>query len=666
MQSQSLSTNIEKVNNLIIKSIENLQTVKERKQPLFKQRQGYKNGLGLTQIMVCAGSACLSSASQAILHRLEEELEEHGLKESVLLQKTGCFGFCQRGPIVVFYPEEILYCQVKPEDAKELVETHLLSGKLVERLLYQDEIDEERIAQIKDVHFFKAQQRVVLQNSGLINPEDIEDYIAGDGYFALAEAVLNRQPAEIIDLIQKSGLRGRGGAGFPTGKKWSMTAAQEADFKYVVCNADEGDPGAFMDRSILEGNPHSVLEAMAIAAYCIGAGQGYIYVRAEYNVAVERLEIALQQAREMGLLGKSIFQTSFDFDIELRLGAGAFVCGEETALIQSTMGLRGEPRPRPPYPAQEGVWGKPTLINNVETYANIPIILRRGWEWYQELGSATSKGTKVFSLAGKIKNTGLIEVPMGTSLRTIVFDIGGGIPGNRKFKAVQTGGPSGGCIPEQFLDRAIDYESLKEIGSIMGSGGIIVMSEDNCMVDLARFYLEFTQEESCGKCTACRVGTKRLLEILERITTGRGEKADLQLLKEFSLDIRDASLCGLGQTAPNPILSTLEYFEDEYIAHVEDKICPAGVCKALLAYQVDPEKCVACGLCAKACAVGAITGAPKQAYQINSEKCLKCAACVAKCPRKAISTGAPKITEPSHKRISLPNAPNGLEDQATL
>jgi len=625
---------------LKIRNIEDLIAVKEKHYPLIKQRLGHRNGLGLTQIMVCSGTACTSSESQAIRKKLEQELDKHGLKENVRVFKTGCFGFCQRGPIVMVHPGEIFYCQVKPEDVKELVEAHLVKGQLVRRLLFQDENTGKRTPSKDDIHFFKAQKRIVLRNCGLINPEEIGEYIARDGYFALADVILNKRPDEVIDIISKSGLRGRGGAGFPTGKKWEITVAQEENPKYVVCNADEGDPGAFMDRSILEGDPHSVLEAMTIATYCIGANQGYIYVRAEYPVAVERLEIAIEQAREIGLLGNGLFGSAFDFDIELCFGAGAFVCGEETALLHSIMGQRGEPRPRPPYPAQEGLWGKPTLINNVETLASVPVILREGWEWYREYGTATSKGTKVFSLAGKIRNTGLIEVPMGTSLRTVVFDIGGGITGGRRFKAVQTGGPSGGCIPEQFLDLPIDYENLKEIGSIMGSGGMIVMSEDNCMVDLARFYLEFAQDESCGRCTPCRIGTKRLLEILKRITEGQGKMEDLRILEELSFDIRDASLCGLGQTAPNPVLSTLRYFKDEYIAHVRDKTCPAGVCEALLDLRIDEEKCIACGLCAKACAVGAISGAPKQPYRIDPEKCVRCSACVARCPRKAILRGA--------------------------
>ncbi|MDD3654072.1 MAG: NADH-quinone oxidoreductase subunit NuoF [Desulfotomaculaceae bacterium] len=622
-----------------VRSIDDLRSLKEKYYPLIKQRLGHRNGLGLTQVMVCSGTACTSSESREVHRKLEQELARCNLSSSVRVIRTGCFGFCQHGPIMMIHPGEILYCRVRPEDVREVVQHHLINGQLVDSLLYREINTGKKASSLENIHFFKAQERIVLQNCGVINPESIEEYIARDGYFSLADLILNKQPREIIEIINKSGLRGRGGAGFPAGKKWEMAAAQDVKPKYVVCNADEGDPGAFMDRSILEGDPHSVLEAMSIAAYCIGASQGYIYVRAEYPIAVERLENAINQAREVGLLGKGLFDTSFDFDIGLRFGAGAFVCGEETALLHSVMGQRGEPRPRPPYPAQEGLWGRPTLINNVETYANIPVIFRGGWEWYQGHGTATSKGTKVFSLAGKINNTGLIEVPMGTSLRTIIFDIGGGIAGGRQFKAVQTGGPSGGCIPEKYLDLPIDYESLKEIGSIMGSGGMIVMSEDNCMVDLARFYLEFTQDESCGRCTPCRVGTKRMLEIIKRITEGQGEMEDLELLEELAFDVRDASLCGLGQTAPNPVISTLRYFKDEYIAHVRDKVCPAGVCKELLTYQVDAEKCIACGLCAKACAVGAISGAPKQPYHINPEKCIKCASCVAKCPKKAILKG---------------------------
>ncbi len=620
-----------------VKNIEDLGLIKEKYLPLVKQRLGRRNGLGISQVLVCSGTSCSSADSQDLRKELERKLEEHGLRDTVRVCKTGCFGFCQHGPIVMVHPGEVFYCRVKPEDAGELVQTHLLGGRVVERLQYQ--YKGRRANNIEDIHFFEAQKRIVLRNCGVINPEDINEYIALDGYFALADIIKNKKAAETIDQIKKSGLRGRGGAGFPTGRKWEMTASQDVSPKYVLCNADEGDPGAFMDRSILEGDPHSVLEAMAVAGYCIGAEQGFIYVRAEYPIAVERLEIAIDQARRHGLLGKNLFGASFDFDIGLRFGAGAFVCGEETALLQSVMGQRGEPRPRPPYPAQEGLWGKPTLISNVETYANIPVILRRGWEWYNGHGTASSKGSKVFSLAGKINTTGLIEVPMGTTLRTIVFDIGGGIPNGKKFKAVQTGGPSGGCIPDQYLDLPIDYDSLKEIGSMMGSGGMIVMDEENCMVDIARFYVEFTQDESCGRCTPCRVGTKRLLEILKRITEGKGEMEDLELLEELAFDIRDASLCGLGQTAPNPVISTIRYFRDEYIAHIRDKICPAGVCKALLDYKIDEAKCAACGLCVKACAAGAISGSRGQPYRIDPEKCLKCAACVTKCPKNAISKG---------------------------
>lgn len=646
-----------------VKNTDDLREIKEKFFPLIKQRLGHRNGLGLTQVMVCSGTACSSAESQDLRLELERELGRRGLNDSVRVFKTGCFGFCQHGPIVMVHPGEIFYCRVKPEDVKELVETHLIGGRVVERLLYQD--NGQAVSNIEDINFFKAQKRIVLRNCGVINPEEIGEYIARDGYFALADIILNKKPAEIIDLISKSGLRGRGGAGFPAGRKWELTAAQDVSPKYVLCNADEGDPGAFMDRSILEGDPHSVLEAMIVAGYCIGASHGYVYVRAEYPIAVERLEIAINQAREYGLLGKNLFGSSFDFDIGLRFGAGAFVCGEETALIHSVMGQRGEPRPRPPYPAQEGLWGKPTLINNVETYANIPVILREGWEWYSGHGTASSKGSKVFSLAGKINDTGLIEVPMGTTLRTIVFDIGGGIPGGKKFKAVQTGGPSGGCIPDKHLDLPIDYESLKEIGSMMGSGGMIVMDEDNCMVDIARFYLEFTQDESCGRCTPCRVGTKRLLEILKRITEGRGENEDLELLEELAYDIRDASLCGLGQTAPNPVISTMRYFKDEYIAHIKEKTCPAGVCKELLHYAINEAKCAACGLCVKACAAGAISGAKGQPYRIDPEKCSKCAACVAKCPKNAIAKGARKEAI-KHENTGIYPGPGGQEERAAL
>jgi NADP-reducing hydrogenase subunit HndC len=651
---------------LIIKSIEDLKEVKEKYEPLIKQRLGHRNGLGLTQILVCSGTACHSSESREVRLELEQELARRGLEEQTRVVKTGCFGFCEYGPIVMVHPGEIFYCQVRPGDVRELVEKHLIGGQVLERLLYHNDSTGKRTQTIEDIHFFQAQRRIVLRNCGVINPEEIGEYIARDGYFALADVVLHKNREEVIEIIKKSGLRGRGGAGFPTGRKWELTAAQDIRPKYVVCNADEGDPGAFMDRSILEGDPHSVLEAMTVAGYCIGANQGFIYVRAEYPIAVERLELAIEQAREAGLLGKGLFGTDFDFDLSLRFGAGAFVCGEETALLHSVMGQRGEPRPRPPYPAQEGLWGKPTLINNVETFANITVVLREGWEWYQGQGTSTSKGSKVFSLAGKIYNTGLIEVPMGTTLRTIIFDIGGGIPGNRQFKAVQTGGPSGGCIPAKYLDLPIDYESLKETGSMMGSGGMIVMDEGDCMVDIARFYLEFSQDESCGRCTPCRVGTKRLLEILIRITEGQGEMEDLEMLEELSYDIRDASLCGLGQTAPNPVLSTLRYFRNEYVTHVRDKRCPAGVCKALLHYTVDEEKCIACGLCAKACAAQAITGAPKQPYRIDPEKCTRCAACVAKCPRQAIQKGIRKDVADLGGEAGIHAGAGDTENRATL
>ncbi len=588
-------------------------------------------------VLVCAGTGCTSSDSLNLFRELETHIKKTKLSHQVKIIKTGCSGFCKMGPIINVHPGNVFYCLVEQEDVQEIVEKHLKAGTVVDRLLYRDKQTGERVKQKSDIHFFQAQNRVVLRNCGLINPEDIAEYIAVDGYFALADVLLNRTPEDVINSIEASGLRGRGGGGFPVGKKWSIAAAADGAKKYVVCNADEGDPGAFMDRSILEGDPHSVIEAMTIAGYCIGAQQGYIYVRAEYPIAVDRLEKAVDQARAHGLLGPNILGSGFDFDLDLRLGAGAFVCGEETALLRSAAGLRGEPGPRPPYPAQCGLWGMPTLLNNVETFANIPLILRYGPEWYSSIGTQGSKGTKVFSLAGKVNNTGLIEVPMGTTLRTIVFDIGGGIPRGGKFKAVQTGGPSGGCIPAELLDTPIDYESLKEKGSMMGSGGLIVMDETDCMVDIARFYLHFSQDESCGQCTPCRVGTKRMLEILERITKGKGQMEDLETLEELGSEIKDASLCGLGMTAPNPVLSTLHYFRDEYIAHIKDKKCPAGVCRALLDYTIDEEKCVSCGLCAKACVADAIKGEQKgRPYFIDRQKCLKCGSCEARCPKGAI------------------------------
>lgn len=589
-----------------------------------------------SHILICRGTACISSESVEVQDALEKELEAAGLKDKVRVVHTGCFGFCARGPVTVIYPEGILYCEVRVEDTKEIVERHILKGEVVERLLYHDPETDKKAAGIEDIDFFRHQTRVVLHNCGEINPDDVGEYVARDGYQALAKVLSQMKPMEVIATIKKSGLRGRGGGGFPTGLKWELTHRSPGDVKYVICNADEGDPGAFMDRSILEGDPHAVLEGMAIAGYAIGANQGYIYVRAEYVIAVERLTTAIRQAREKGLLGKNLFESGFAFDIELRLGAGAFVCGEETALITSIEGNRGEPRPKPPFPARQGLWGKPTLINNVETLANIPLIMKNGAEWFTSMGTEKSRGTKVFAIAGKINNTGLIEVPMGTSLRQVIYQIGGGIPDDKAFKAAQTGGPSGGCIPVSLLDIPIEYDTLLEVGSMMGSGGLIIMDEGDCMVDIAKFYLEFTCDESCGKCTPCRVGTKRMLEILERITEGRGKEDDISLLKELGQGIKETSLCGLGQSAPNPVLSTLQYFEDEYIAHVRDKVCPAGVCKKLSRIRIDQEACKKCHLCAKACPVGAIKGKPKEVHEIDPEKCTKCEECIKKCPFKAI------------------------------
>jgi NADH:ubiquinone oxidoreductase subunit F (NADH-binding)/(2Fe-2S) ferredoxin/NAD-dependent dihydropyrimidine dehydrogenase PreA subunit len=593
---------------------------------------------GIQHILVCAGTGCSATKSQPVITRLEKEIGLRNLNSRVRVFKTGCFGFCKMGPVVMIYPDMTFYCQVRPEDAEEIIEQHILNHKPVKRLMYHsaDGITTQRT--IEEIDFFNHQMRIALKNCSIIDPENIHEYIALDGYAILADVLTNKTPArQIIGTITRSGLRGRGGGGFLTGKKWEYAASYDSKEKYVLCNADEGDPGAFMDRSILEGDPHSVLEAIIIAGYCIGAHQGYIYVRAEYPIAVQRLEIAIKQAKEMGLIGDNIFGSGYDFDLGIRLGAGAFVCGEETALIQSTMGLRGEPRPRPPFPAEVGLWEMPTLNNNVETYANIPIILRKGAEWYASIGTDNSKGTKVFALAGQIKNTGLIEVPMGTSLRTIVFDIGGGIQDGRKFKAVQSGGPSGGCIPETLLDTPIDFQSLTDIGSMMGSGGLIVMDETDCMVDISRFYLEFAQHESCGKCVPCSIGTKRILEILNRITKGEGSMDDLQILEDLCLDIKDSSLCGLGQTAPNPALSTLKYFKDEYIAHIKNKTCPAGVCNSLLKILISDKKCIACGICARICPVDAITGEPKTPpYNIHQDVCIKCGACIPKCPVDAI------------------------------
>lgn len=587
-----------------------------------------------SHVLICGGTGCVASGSPAVIEAFQEEIQKQKLDKEIKIVQTGCHGLCELGPIVIIYPEGAFYCRVKKEDVPELVEEHLIKGRIVERLLYKG--DKEKSTAITEIDFYKKQKRIALRNCGIINPEIIEEYIANDGYQALAKVLTEMTPEQVIDTIKKSGLRGRGGAGFPTGLKWEFAYKAKGDQKYVVCNADEGDPGAFMDRSTLEGDPHSVLEAMAIAGYAIGADKGIIYIRAEYPIAVKRLQIAIDQAREMGLLGKNIFSTGFNFDIELRLGAGAFVCGEETALLASIEGKRGEPRPKPPFPANEGLWGKPTIINNVETLANIPPIILNGPEWFASIGTEKSKGTKVFAIGGKINNTGLVEIPMGTTLREVIYEIGGGIPGGKKFKAVQTGGPSGGCIPAELLDIPIDYENLAATGSIMGSGGMIVMDEDNCMVDIAKFFLEFTMDESCGKCVPCRIGTKRMWEILDRITKGKGKEGDIELLEKLANHIKRSALCGLGQTAPNPVLTTIKYFRDEYEAHIKQKTCPAGVCTALINYKINPEKCKGCGLCARECPVEAITGEKRSPFEIDQEKCIKCGACYEKCPFDAI------------------------------
>ena len=591
--------------------------------------------------MVCGGTGCTSSGSDKIAEAFENQIRTDGLDQEVKVIRTGCFGLCALGPIVVIYPEGTFYSMVKPEDVAEIVNEHLLKGRPVLRLLYNETVAEDNsIKSLDETSFYKKQKRIALRNCGVINPENIEEYIAFDGYAALGKALTEMTPDEVIQVVLDSGLRGRGGGGFPTGRKWQLACADRGKVeKYVCCNADEGDPGAFMDRSVLEGDPHSVIEAMAIAGYAIGADQGYVYVRAEYPIAVNRLTTAIQQAREYGLLGKNIFGTDFSFDIDIKLGAGAFVCGEETALMTSIEGMRGEPRPRPPFPAKKGLFGRPTILNNVETYANIPQIILKGADWFRSMGTEKSPGTKVFALGGKIKHTGLVEVPMGTTLREIVEEIGGGIPGGKKFKAAQTGGPSGGCIPASLIDTPIDYDNLMEIGSMMGSGGLIVMDEDTCMVDIAKFFLEFTVDESCGKCTPCRVGTKRLLELLEKITSGNGTMRDLERIEELAQFIKENSLCGLGQTAPNPVLSTLQYFRDEYLAHIQDKRCPAGVCKALLTYKIDESKCRGCTLCARACPAGAINGSVRNPHNIDTLKCVKCGACMETCRFGAISKG---------------------------
>ncbi len=588
-------------------------------------------------ILVCGGTGCSSSNSKEIFAKFESELKAAGLDKEVKTIMTGCFGLCALGPVVVVYPEGAFYSQVKVEDVPEIVSEHLLKGRIVTRLLYKETVAETGIRSLSETNFYKKQHRVALKLCGVINPENIDEYIAYDGYQALAKVLTEMTPQEVIDTITKSGLRGRGGAGFPTGRKWQFARNSVSDKKYVCCNADEGDPGAFMDRSVLEGDPHAVIEAMAIAAYAIGSDQGYVYIRAEYPIAVQRLQIAIKQAREYGLLGKNIFGTGFNFDLDIRLGAGAFVCGEETALMTSIEGKRGEPRVRPPFPAVKGLFGQPTILNNVETYANVAQIILNGPEWFASMGTEKSKGTKVFALGGKITNTGLVEIPMGTTLREIVEDIGGGIPNGKKFKAAQTGGPSGGCIPASLIDTPIDYDNLLAIGSMMGSGGLIVMDEDTCMVDIAKFFLEFTVEESCGKCTPCRIGNKRLLEMLEKVTSGRATMEDLDKMEKLCHYIKENSLCGLGQTAPNPVLSTLRYFREEYEAHVRDKRCPAGVCKKLITYSIDPTKCIGCSKCARNCPVEAIHGEIKKPYTIDTSKCIKCGACIDQCRFKAIS-----------------------------
>ena len=589
-------------------------------------------------VLVCGGTGCTSSGSHQLIERFEQQLKEKGLEKEVKVVRTGCFGLCEAGPVVIIYPEGTFYSRVKVEDVDEIVSEHLLKGRKVQHLVYVDHVTHESTVtkSLDEIGFYKQQKRIALKNCGVIDPENIDEYIAFDGYKALAKALTEMTREQVIQEVLDSGLRGRGGGGFPTGLKWKFGYNSPADQKYIACNADEGDPGAFMDRSLLEGDPHAVIEAMAIGGYAIGASEGYIYVRAEYPIAVKRLQVAIGQAREYGLLGKNIFGTDFNFDLHIRLGAGAFVCGEETALMNSIEGKRGEPRPRPPFPAVKGLFGKPTVLNNVETYANIPQIILKGAKWYASIGTERSKGTKVFALGGKINNTGLVEIPMGTPLRTIIYDIGGGIPNGKKFKAVQTGGPSGGCLPASMLDTPIDYDNLIAAGSMMGSGGMIVMDEDNCMVDIARFFLDFTVDESCGKCTPCRIGTRRMLEILERIVEGKGEEGDIEKLEALAKNIKATALCGLGQTAPNPVLSTLRYFRDEYEAHIKEKRCPAHHCQALLNYVIS-DKCRGCTLCSKVCPAGAISGEVRKQHHIDTSKCLKCGACMEKCRFGAIS-----------------------------